>query len=83
MNWALDQNQIDPARDPGPTPGFATLDLFGSYELTKNAIVLAGINNVTDETYANHLSRANLFDPTVTQVNEAGRTFYLKVEAKF
>ncbi|RKT27814.1 iron complex outermembrane receptor protein [Roseovarius halotolerans] len=83
VNWALDQNQIDPARDPGPTPGFATLDLFGSYELTKNAIVLAGINNVTDETYANHLSRANLFDPTVTQVNEAGRTFYLKVEAKF
>ncbi len=83
VNWALEQTDIDPARDPGQTPGFATLDLFGSYELSEHAVVLAGMNNVTDETYANHLSRANLFDPAVTQVNEAGRTLYLKVEAKF
>jgi len=46
-------------------------------------IMRPSMNNVTDETYANHLSRANLFDPAVTQVNEAGRTLYLKVEAKF
>ena len=83
VNWAAEQDRIDPARDPGTTSGYATLDLFGSYDLTGNATILAGMNNVTDETYANHLSRANLFDPTVTQVNEPGRTFYVALDAKF
>ncbi len=83
MNWATEQSRIDPARDPGTTSGYATLDLFGSYELSQYATLLAGIDNVTDETYANHLSRSNLFDSTVTQVNEPGRAIYVKVEARF
>jgi iron complex outermembrane receptor protein len=83
VNWATTQTRIDPARDPGKTPGYSTLDLFGSYELNGNAIVLAGVNNVFDETYANHLSRSNVFDPTLTQVNEPGRSFYVKLEARF
>ncbi|MFX0546038.1 TonB-dependent receptor domain-containing protein [Roseovarius sp. S1116L3] len=83
VNWATEQDRIDPSRDPGTTPGYATLDLFGSYALSGKATLLAGINNVTDETYANHLSRSNLFDATVTQVNEPGRTIYVKLEATF
>ena len=83
MNWAADQDRIDLFRDPGATPGYTTLDLFGSYELHENTVLLAGMNNVTDETYANHLSRSNLFDTAVTQVNEPGRTFYIKLESKF
>ncbi|MGC9369760.1 MAG: TonB-dependent receptor domain-containing protein [Paracoccaceae bacterium] len=83
VNWATKQTRIDPARDPGKTPGYTTLDLFGSYQLGDNATLLAGVDNVTDETYADHLSRTNLFDPTLTRVNEPGRSFYLKVEARF
>lgn len=83
VNWAATQTRIDPARDPGQTPGYTTLDLFGSYEISENAVLLAGVNNVTDRTYANHLSRANVFDPTLTQVNEPGRSVYLKLEARF
>lgn len=83
LNWAFEQSRIDPARDPGTTSGYATLDLFGSYDITDRATLHAGIDNVTDKTYANHLSRANLFDPTVTQVNEPGRTFYVSIEASF
>ncbi len=83
VNWATEQDRIDPFRDPGTTSGYATLDLFGSYALSGKATLLAGINNVTDETYANHLSRSNLFDATVTQVNEPGRTIYVKLEAAF
>jgi len=83
MNWATEQERIDPSRDPGTTSGYATLDLFGSYAVSENATLLAGINNVTDETYANHLSRSNIFDPMVTQVNEPGRTIYVKLEATF
>lgn len=83
VNWADDQDRIDLFRDPGATNGYTTLDLFGSYEVHDSTVLMAGMNNVTDETYANHLSRANLFDPAVTQVNEPGRTFYVKLESKF
>jgi iron complex outermembrane receptor protein len=83
LNWATEQDRIDPARDPGTTPGYATLDLFGSYDLSENATIRAGVDNITDETYANHLSRANIFDPTVTQVNEPGRTFYVTLDTQF
>lgn len=83
VNWALEQTRIDPARDPGTTSGYATFDLFGSYDITRTATLYAGIDNLTDKTYANHLSRANLFDPTVTQVNEPGRSFYVTIEASF
>jgi iron complex outermembrane receptor protein len=83
VNWADDQDRIDLFRDPGATNGYTTLDLFGSYEVHDSTVLMAGMNNVTDETYANHLSRANLFDPAVTQVNEPGRTFYIKLESKF
>lgn len=83
VNWAMEQDRIDPSRDPGVTPGYVTLDLFGSYEVSKNAVLLAGVDNVMDETYANHLSRSNAYDPTLVQVNEPGRTFYVKLEARF
>lgn len=83
LNWATGQNRIDTARDPSQTPGYATLDLFGSYNLRDNVVLMAGIDNVLDKTYANHLSRSNVFDTTVTQVNEPGRTFYVRLETTF
>ncbi|SEP61215.1 TonB-dependent receptor domain-containing protein [Thalassovita taeanensis] len=83
VNWALEQDRIDPSRDPGVTPGYATLDVFGSYDVSKSAVLIAGADNVTDETYANHLSRSSVFDPALVQVNEPGRTFYVKLEARF
>lgn len=83
VNWATEQDRIDPARDPGTTSGYATLDLFGSYRLSKAATLRAGVNNVTDATYANHLSRSNLFDPALVQVNEPGRTIYVSLESQF
>lgn len=83
VNWAAGQDRIDPSRDPGATPGWATLDLFGSYAINEKVALLAGVDNVFDKTYANHLARSNTFDTSVTQVNEPGRTFYVKLEAKF
>ena len=83
MNWASGQDRIDPARDPGVTPGYATLDLFGSYDLSEKAVLLAGVDNVFDKAYARHLSRSNAFDTTVTRVMEPGRTAYLKLQMQF
>jgi iron complex outermembrane recepter protein len=42
-----------------------------------------GVDNVTNKTYANHLSRSDVFDPALFQVDEPGRTFYLKYEMTF
>lgn len=83
MNFASSQNRIDPSRDPGATAGYATLDLFGSYDLSEKAVLIAGVDNVFDKQYARHLSRSNTFDTSVTRVAEPGRSFYLKVEARF
>ena len=83
VNWAADQDDIDPARDPGTTSGWATLDLFGSYAITERVAVTAGVDNVTDETYARHLSRSDLINPALVQVNEPGRTMYVSVSASF
>lgn len=82
VNCTAKQDRTDPSRDPGKTPGWVTLDLFSSYEIADNAVLRVGVDNVTDETYANHLSRANLFDTTLTQVNEPGRIFYARLELK-
>ena len=68
-------------QDIGPTPGFATLSLNGSYRLHKRVRVIAGVDNVFDKTYAEHLSRAGAGIPGYVQtsrVHEPGRTWWLK-----
>jgi iron complex outermembrane receptor protein len=42
-----------------------------------------GVTNLFDRTYAYHLNRSNSFDPTEVQVNEPGRSVYLRVSASF
>ncbi|MCK0103863.1 TonB-dependent receptor [Pseudohalocynthiibacter sp. F2068] len=83
VNWADSQSRIDPSRDANATTGYATLDVFARYTLSDNAILHAGVTNLTDQTYANHLNRPNVFDPTMVQVNEPGRSVYLSVSAEF
>ncbi|MCR9254935.1 MAG: TonB-dependent receptor [Alphaproteobacteria bacterium] len=83
MNWALKQGRIDPSRDADETPGYASFDLFGWYRVGSGIVVSAGVTNLMDVTYANHLNRSNVSDPTEVQVNEPGRTFFLKASASF
>lgn len=83
VNWAARQGRIDADIDPGKTAGYATLDLFGTYRVSENVSLLAGIDNVFDKTYATHLGRANVFDSSVTRVYEPGRSAYLMLEMRF
>ncbi|WP_341486034.1 TonB-dependent receptor domain-containing protein [Thioclava sp. GXIMD4215] len=83
VNWASRQNRIDPSIDPGKTAGWATLDLFGSYQLRDNVRLMGGVDNLLDKTYARHLNRKSVFDTTVPRVNEPGRTAYLSVQMTF
>lgn len=81
------QNRVDDdpltgsGLDAGETSGFAVLDLSGRYALSKHVDLKYGIDNATDRSYAEHLNRSNDFDPTVVQINEPGRSVWLRVNA--
>lgn len=81
------QNRVDDdpltgsGLDASETSGFAVLDLNGRYALAKRVDVKVGVDNVFDRTYAEHLNRSNDFDPTVVQINEPGRSVWLRVNA--
>ena len=92
MRAAAKQTRVDTASssgiegqglDVGKTSGWAVLDLYASYEVSDSVTVDIGMDNVFDKTYAQHLNRANAFDPTQVQVNEPGRSGWVKVSATF
>lgn len=57
----------------------AIFDLLGGVDIIPSLRFSAGIDNLFDRTYANHLNRGNLFDPEPVRINEPGRTFWLRV----
>ena len=85
FRWAAKQTRVDDnpmtgsGLDAGQTPGWAVLDLAGTVEIGAGFGLQAGVANVFDRTYANHLNRASAFDPNPVRVNEPGRTFWLRV----
>jgi iron complex outermembrane recepter protein len=88
VNVAAKQNRIDDdtttgsGQDVGKTSGYATLDLFGAYNVDENFQITAGVTNVFDKAYANHLNKKDGFNNAV-QVNEPGRSFYIRAVTKF
>ena len=69
-------------QDLGPSGGFGVLSLNGSYRLGRRLTLSAGIDNLLDKTYAEHLNAA----PTglagyvdTVRVNEPGRTGWMKL----
>ncbi|HJW26785.1 MAG TPA: TonB-dependent copper receptor [Rhodocyclaceae bacterium] len=68
-------------QDIGRTPGFAVFSINGGWRPAKGVLIAAGVDNLFDKTYAEHISRAGAmvagFEQT-TRVNEPGRTLWLK-----
>jgi iron complex outermembrane receptor protein len=73
-------------QDLGTTPGFATLAINGSYRFDKRFLLSAGIDNLFDKTYAEHISRTGAaiagYDPATTRVNEPGRFAWIKLNMR-
>ena len=73
-------------QDLGRTGGFGVLSLNGGWRPTAAVLVTAGVDNLLDKAYAEHLSRGGAlvsgYEQT-TRVNEPGRTAWLKVAASF
>ncbi|CAM5500048.1 TonB-dependent copper receptor [Thauera mechernichensis] len=71
--------------DTGTTPGFATLSLNAGWRHSKHVLMTAGIDNVFDRTYREHLSKSGAaipgyIAPSGAPINEPGRTFWLKAQ---
>jgi iron complex outermembrane receptor protein len=83
--YVVDQGNIV-GQDIGPTPGFTVLSLNGGWHPRDGVLLTAGIDNLFDRTYAEHLSRGGAmvsgYEQT-TKVNEAGRTLWLKLNLTY
>lgn len=77
---AINQGNIV-GQDIGKTAGFAVFSVNGGWKPKKGVLVVAGVDNLFDKTYAEHISRAayDLAGYTqTTRVNEPGRVVWLK-----
>jgi iron complex outermembrane receptor protein len=83
--YALRQGNIV-GQDLGRTGGFGVLSLNAGWKPAAGVLVSAGIDNLFDKAYAEHLSRGGAevsgYEQT-TRVNEPGRTLWLKLGASF
>lgn len=72
-------------QDIGQSNGFSVLSLHANWQPTLALAVSLGIDNLTDQTYAEHLSRAGAalagYEQTA-RVNEPGRTLWMKLTWK-
>ena len=71
-------------QDIGPTGGFSLLSLNAAWRPRDGMLVAAGVDNLFDRVYAEHLSRAGAMVQGYVQtrrVNEPGRTLWLKASA--
>lgn len=81
QRYALNQGNIV-GQDLGPTGGFAVVSLNGAWRPSPAVLVSAGVDNLFDRVYAEHLSRGGSMVSGFTQttrVNEPGRTVWLKI----
>jgi iron complex outermembrane receptor protein len=79
--YALNQGNIV-GQDLGPTDGFGVLSLNGGWKIHEGVQLTAGVDNLLDETYAEHISRGGAMLAGFTQterVNEPGRTAWMKL----
>ena len=75
------QGRVAATRLELPTAGWTTIDLMAGAELVEGLMLRAGIQNLTDAFYVNHLNSLNPF--TGQRIAEVGRTAYVGAEVGF
>lgn len=87
LRWAARAEAIDEQSglDTRETAGYAVLDLNAGYDINRNWRLEAGVDNVFDRTYAQHVNRAysSVFGDPTTRINEPGRTVWARLTATF
>lgn len=92
LRVAAAQTRVDPnkgnivGQDIGPTGGFAVFSMNVGYTPRKDVLVTAGVDNLFDRKYAEHISRAGAAVAGFTQtarVNEPGRVLWIRARFTF
>ena len=68
--------------------GFGVVSLNASWKMNKNMTVSAGVDNLFDKAYSEHINKSMSYDVASAglsgyRINEPGRQFWLKLNAKF
>lgn len=82
---AINQGNIA-GQDIAASDGFAVLSLNGGWTMHPRARLAAGVDNVFDRAYAEHISRNGAAVPGYVQtarVMEPGRTLWLKLDVRY
>lgn len=83
--YAVNQGNVV-SKDFGPSAGFGTLSLNGSYAFSKQVKLTVGIDNVFNKTYTEHLNlagNAGFGYAADTAINEPGRTGWARLSLQF
>lgn len=70
-------------QDLGASSGFTTFSINAGWKPRKDTLISAGVDNLTNKVYAEHLSRRGMPLPgyvQTTHINEPGRTLWLKAQ---
>lgn len=73
-------------RDLGTSSGFGTLALHAGYRVNQQFKLSAGVDNLLDKTYSEHLNlagNAGFGYPGSVRISEPGRTLWLRGDVKF
>ena len=74
-------------RDLGPSAGFAVFSLNGGYRFSEYAQLTAGIDNLFDRAYSEHLNlggnSAFGYPADPVRINEPGRTTWVKLNLRY
>ena len=71
------QKHVSQSYYESETPGFMLLNLVMKYSLSKAVSISAGVQNLFDTTYYEHLNRRIV--GSTEKLNEAGRNVYLNL----
>jgi iron complex outermembrane recepter protein len=83
---AVDQGNVV-GRDLGSSPAFVTLSVNGGYRFNERLQLTAGVDNLFDRAYSEHLNLAGSADfgypADPVRVNETGRNVWVKLNVAF
>jgi iron complex outermembrane recepter protein len=70
--------------DTDETPGFATWSVYGGWRAGKRLTATAGIDNLFDRSYAEHIQRGSAdLGASMRRIFEPGRTLWLRLSTEF
>lgn len=82
LRYVSSQNRVSTEFGESSSPGFTTLNIEGSYGLASNWKLQAGVQNLTNVSYAEHLSRSTL-GTQAGLLNARGRNLYISTSIQF